>query len=289
MTDPRASRLIEKRQPHHPRKHPDIVWTAGKLYGYPVQATGPAEDREDTVGQVSDFYFDDQEWLIRYVVVDTGPWLLGRQVLLDASVLGQPFESAQRLTVALTREQIENSPDIDLHRPVSRQQLLDLHGYYGWPLPIYWGDMAIPGWPIIGVYPTPALPEESARKAAAEDVAARGRAKEQRASPHLHSTRKVGKYRIQAIGGPVGHVEDFYINGDRWAIHYLLANTRQWLPGRKVLIAPEWIERLSWTESKVYVRLTREEIKTSPEHDPSLPITHQEEILLYKHYGQLEE
>jgi len=251
------------------RQRRDITWTTGELRGYAVQGTDGA------IGHVSDFYFEDQRWTIEYMVVDTGPWLLGRQVLLAATALGRPITGERSITVSLTKKQIQNSPDIDLKRPVSRQHMLDLHSYYGWPLPIYWGNMAIPGQPVIGVYPT-YPPAETPPK---------HRTRDQGADPHLQSTRELEGYHLHATDGRIGHVDDFYIDEERWTIRYLLVDTKDWLPGRKVLIAPEWIERIRWAESEVRTRLTREEIRTSPEHDPASPITHQEEIRLYKHYG----
>ncbi|NLG50024.1 MAG: PRC-barrel domain containing protein [Chloroflexi bacterium] len=253
------------------RQHRDITWTTGKLIGYVVQGT------DGTIGHVKDFFFEDQRWTIQYMIVDTGPWLLGRQVLLATAVLGRPIRDERRITVSLTKQQIQNSPDIDLRRPVSRQHMLDLHSYYGWPLPIYWGNMVIPGQPIMGVYPASPPP----------NIPPKHRTRNQGADPHLQSIREVEGYHVHAADGRVGHVDDFYIDEERWAIRYLLVHTRDWLPAKRVLIAPEWIERIRWAESEVQTRLTKEEIRTSPAHDPALPITHQDELDLYKHYGQL--
>ena len=55
------------------------------------------------IGKVHDFYFHDDTWIIRYLVVDTGHWLPGRKVLITPSALGKPDWDALTFPVALTR------------------------------------------------------------------------------------------------------------------------------------------------------------------------------------------
>src|SRR4249920_3124468 len=85
-----------------------------ELYGNKLGAP------DGEIGHVKDFYFDDQNWAIRYLVVDTGTWLPGRQVLLSPYSLGRLDQVERVLRVNLTRKQIENSPSIETHKPVSR-------------------------------------------------------------------------------------------------------------------------------------------------------------------------
>ena len=96
-----------------------------------------AEDGE--IGSVYDVLFDDEFWILRYLVVDTGRWLSGRKVLLIPGVLGEPAWPERRLPVSLTRSQVEGSPDIDSDKPVSRQHETELNDYYGWPT--YWAAL----------------------------------------------------------------------------------------------------------------------------------------------------
>src|ERR1700722_15084776 len=104
-----------------------------QLYGDKLGAS------DGEIGHVKDFYFDDQNWAIRYLVVDTGSWLTGRQVLLSPHSLGRLDQGEKILRVNLTRKQIENGPSIELHKPVSRQYEELYYRYYGWPC--YWqGD-----------------------------------------------------------------------------------------------------------------------------------------------------
>lgn len=85
------------------------------------------------IGHVKDFYFDDQTWAVRYVIADTGNWLPGRQVLISPYAFGGLHQAEKVLRVNLTRKQIENSPAIESHKPVSRQYEEEYHRYYGWP------------------------------------------------------------------------------------------------------------------------------------------------------------
>jgi sporulation protein YlmC with PRC-barrel domain len=94
----------------------------------------------------------------------------------------------------------------------------------------------------------------------------------------------VSGYQIQALDGEIGHVEDFVIDDETWGIRYLIVDTRNWWPGKKVLVSPQWIERVSWDQSKVFANLLRETIKQAPEYDGSRPITRDYETRLHQHH-----
>jgi hypothetical protein len=104
--------------------------------------------------------------------------------------------------------------------------------------------------------------------------------------PHLRSTDAVSGHNIQATDGEIGHVEDFIIDDETWAIRYLVVATRNWWPGKKVLVSPQWIERVSWSESKVFVNLSREVIKRSPEYTEESLLTRDYETELHRHYDR---
>jgi hypothetical protein len=86
--------------------------------------------------------------------------------------------------------------------------------------------------------------------------------------------------------GDIGHVEDFLVDDATWMIRYMIVDTRNWWPGKQVLVSPEWIERVDWSDSKVHVRLTREQINKGPEYDPSGPVSRDYEARLHDHYGR---
>lgn len=236
---------------------------------YSIQAT------DGILGSVSDIYFDDAEWTVRYLVVDTGTWLSGRKVLIPASALGSPDNRLRHFPVQLTRAQVEDAPSIDEDKPVSRQHEADLHGYYGWEP--YWGAGGLaPGMAGYAPGAIPPPPPEPAAGAIAEEPG----------DPHLRSGREVIGYRIAATDGDVGHVEDILVDDDGWRVRYLLVDTRNWLPGRKVVMAPDWVRTIDWAERKVAVDHTRDQVKGSPEYDEVAGVSRAYERGLYEHYGR---
>jgi hypothetical protein len=223
------------------------------------------------IGKVKEFYFDDRHWKIRYLVADTGNWLKDRQVLISPYALVAVMKEDQQITVNLTKKQIEDSPLLDSDKPVSRQYEKVYYGYYGWPM--YWGGT--------GSYPD-AIDLEGMENR--EKSAIKKRKKTW--NPHLRSTHDVSGHHIQAADGEIGHVEDFIIDDETWTIRYLIVDTQNWWPGKKVLISPKWVERVSWPESKVFINLQRESIKQSPEYTDESPLDRDYETGLHQHYNR---
>lgn len=243
-----------------------------EVYGLGVEAS------DGDGGSVSDLYFDDQDWIVRYLVVDTGGWLGGRRVLISPVAVAETRWDERELRVRLTKSQVENSPDINLDKPVSRQQIVDLHEYYGWPA--FWGGSMTMGTATPGVYPMIMAGIDEIE----EEMREEGPSEKYRGDPHLRSARVVSGYGIHAVDGEIGHVTDYLVDDKGWVIRYLLVDTRDWLPGRTVLVSPRWIERVDWAETAVHVALTKAEIETSPEYDPENPPGREYEVLLYEHY-----
>jgi uncharacterized protein YrrD len=242
-----------------------------KIYGYKILA------QDNEFGHVNDFYFDDVTWMIRYLIVDTGNWLPGRKVLIPPSELDHPSWSNHALPVSLTKKQVENCPSIGLDEPVSRQYEAALHTHFGWEP--YWirGGM-MPPFPTVK---RPGMDQE-----AAVDEAGETPLHKKEGDPHLRSSQEVIGYHIQATDGEIGHVEDFIVDDELWDIRYMIVDTRNWLLGRKVLVAIPWIERVSWGESKVFVDLSKEKVKNSPKYDPLAPVNREYEEVLYDFYGR---
>lgn len=237
---------------------------------------------DGTLGNVEDFYFDDEAWAIRYVAVDTGTWLSGRKVLISPSSLDKVDRDGRRIEVRLNKEQIENSPHIDRHKPISRQHETELYDYYGYPYywggPYLWGPVAYPG----GFTP----PTEAVEQTSQTKELRAFREQQRMEDQHLRSTREVTNYYIEASDGEIGHVEDFIVDDTNWAIRYILVDTRNWWPGKKVLMSPEWIGSVNWNETKAYVDLPRERIKQAPEYEKNTPITRDYEERVYRHYNR---
>lgn len=236
------------------------------LIGHKIHAT------YGELGIVDEFYFDDKTWNIRYMVAETGGWLSGRKVLISPAALKAPDWKSKTFPVALTREQVRSSPDIDTKQTVTRQHELELHKHYAWAL--YWGDGFYAGGMSGGLIFPPA-PEEKEKQAP-----------QPLKETHLQGTRAVTGYRLHAADGPIGHVDDYIIDDEKWGVRYLVADTGTWLRGRKVIISPHWIKSVNWGSSEVFVDLTREAILKSPGFDPSVPVSEDYESELYDHYGR---
>jgi hypothetical protein len=236
------------------------------LTGHKIHAT------DGELGKVDEFYFEDRHWSIRYMVVETGNWLLSRKVLISPAALKTPDWKSKTFPVALTREQVRTSPDIDTKKTISKQHELELQKHYAWGGSYYAGGMS-------GNFMFPPVPDEGkrmetdARPAPGEDS-------------HLRGTRAVTGYKLHASDGPIGHVEDYIIDDGKWLIRYLVADAGLWLPGRKVLISPHWINSVNWGSSEVFIGLSQAAVKKSPEFNPSKPVSEDYESVLYDHYGR---
>ena len=251
-----------------------MLRTLAELEGYTIGAT------DGDVGQVSDLYFDDRAWTLRYFVVETGKWLASRKVLISPYAIGAPNWPERILPAAITRDQVRNSPEMDTDRPVSRQQEEQFLGYYGYPN--YWvggglwGPMAYPGATMGGsMLGAPTLQDTQAQ---AE--------RHQHDDHHLRSGKAIMKYSIRATDGDIGHVQDMLVEDGTWAIRYLVVNTSNWWLGHSVLVSPRWITDVSWTDESVSINLTRDTIKAAPPYTIQTQLDRLEEETLHKHYAR---
>jgi hypothetical protein len=219
-----------------------------ELYGDKLAAL------DGDIGHVKDFYFDDENWVIRYLVADTGSWLMGRLVLLSPHAFGKLDQHEKTLHVKLRKQQIQDSPSIDLHKPVSRQYETEYFGYYGWPT--YWEGDSMWG---LGGYPA-ALPPSK------EEVEVR-RQYRHRADKHLRSSEAVTGYQIEATDGTIGRVTGFMVDDRSWEIRDLVVEAGHWYAGQRILISPSRVKRISYEESKVYVDLSKLDIQQTVEND----------------------
>ena len=234
------------------------------------------------VGTVTQLYFDDEAWAVRYLVVDTGNWLRDRQVLISPYAVLHADPGSTEVRVRLTQQQVRDSPNIDAHKPVSRQHEIDYLRYYGYPT--YWGGPNVWG---MGAYPafdgldaTAALPLGAYPSIEPDPD-------EPPADTHLRSTEGMKGYHIETLDGSIGHVSGFVFDDESWVIRYLTVDTRNWWPGGKeVLLATGWIELIDWFGSTVSTTLTRDAIKQSPAYDDTIPVTRDYETALHEFYGR---
>jgi uncharacterized protein YrrD len=243
-------------------KDEKMLYRAKTLVGFKLHAL------DGEIGTVKEFYFDDLHWTIRYLIADTGDWLSGRKVLISPYALAGVRTEEKSITVQLTMKQIETCPSLDSDKPISRHYEDAYYGHYGWPLysngPYMWG-------PYPGIERDPLKWGGLVRSQKAWD-------------PHLRSTHDVTGHAVQAKDGEIGHVDDFIIDDVTWTIRYLSVDTQNWLPGKKVLISPRWIEKVSWSQSKVFFNLLKETIQRTPEYTDETLITRDFETILHQKF-----
>jgi sporulation protein YlmC with PRC-barrel domain len=241
----------------------EVLRSLKELVGYKIGAT----DRD--IGRLADVYFDDATMVVRHLVVDTGGWLSVRRVLIPPVSVGEPDWSAQRLPVSLSSKQVEQSPPGSADLPVSRQQEAALAEYYQWA----------PYWVGVGMAAPVVIPVPTSAKTHEEEEEASG-------DPHLRSLNEVMGYRIRAASREIGGVDDLIVDTDDWAIRYLVVDIGSWLAGRRVLVPPGWISRISWYEREIHTDLDGAVIEGSPSYDPAAPVNREYEVRLYDYYGR---
>jgi hypothetical protein len=242
-----------------------------EVSGYKLDA------KDGSLGRVKDFLFDDEHWTIRYMVANTRHWLPGRQVLISPVSLKEADWLSRGFAVDLTQEQIKNAPGLEEDAPVSRQYERRWYETYGYPY--YWGTADV--WGGGGTYPEDLL---QAAGIVPSERSEEGDPEEQERV--LRSVKEVDGYHIQACDGEAGHVSGFIVDDETWTIRYLVVNTRSWLPGRHVLLAPGWTTAVHWAVREVETSLSRDAIQNSPEFDPAVPVNREYEQTLYDYYGR---
>jgi len=241
------------------------------LQGYTLKET------DGEIGKVDEFYFDDVSWTIRYLVIKTGNWLSGKKVLISPKALLTPDWENETFPVNLTKSQIENSPDIDTDKPVSRQHEEELFTYYTWDP--YWGDGAH-GAGIFGAMPSDLYENE---EATAPVVPVEN---SEPHDPHLRSSDEVIGYGIHATDGEIGKVTDYILDDSDWRIDYLVVETGDWLSSKKLLLPAGWIKQVKWDNRIVIVNVTTEQVKNCPDFDASQPVNVADEKILFDYYGR---
>ncbi len=240
-----------------------MLFNVNTLRGYHLHGL------DGTIGHVKELYFDDHHWTIRYLVADTGNWLTGRTVLISPYAMSTVNRDERFISLALTKKEIENSPSLDSDMPVSRQFEESYYGYYG--LPIYWSGTLMWG-------PYPGIVRDPKGRVQAFPPPSRTW------DPNLRSTHDVTGHHAHAEDGDIGHVSDFLVDDETWALRYLVIDTGEWWPGRKVLVSSKWITRVHWSESRVFIGLGRNAIKAAPEYTKTTQVTREYEAALHRHY-----
>ncbi|MFY4730553.1 PRC-barrel domain-containing protein [Nitrospira sp. BLG_2] len=225
------------------------------------------------MGSISELYFDDQSWTVRYLVINTGGWLSWRNVLLAPLAVAGIDDADASMRINLRKEQIEQAPPIEEAKPISRQYEEAYYEHFRWA-PYWQAGTTFLGTPIPYPEPLPINLDEPVFSESPEES-------------HLRSSVEVTGYGIHAQDGEIGHIEDLVIDDEDWKVRYVEVNTRNWLPGKKALVQTARIKHINWHSRSVTMSLTRQAIQSAPAYDPSMLITPDYEIQLFKHYGKM--
>lgn len=194
-----------------------------------------SNDGQD-LGSVQDFYFDDERWAVRYVVVATGKWFTERVVLLLPMTIDRVRWDQRSLVFALARRHIESAPDADLAAPMSRRWEAAYANHYA--VPFYWAGTGL--W---GDWPTPS----EARLAVHEPAPARAGVDDE----HLRSTGKVAGYHLQATAERIGHVDDYLFDNLTWTIRYLSSTRATGSAAVPCSCQPSRVFRVDWVKQLI--------------------------------------
>jgi sporulation protein YlmC with PRC-barrel domain len=210
---------------------------AHKLLGFSLGAA------DGEIGTVKDIYFDDNNWIVRYLVVETGNWLFKRRVLISpCAVVGDIKNNI--LQVNLNKEQIKNSPDINTDMPVSRQQESSLTNHYSWPS---FGRAGL-GWPTTGMIKGASALVNKVEGTLDFD-------------PHLRSFSHVAQYEVYNEDGRVGLVKDLAIDFSDWSIPFLLLDDASTSDQERVVISTKRIASIDWETFQVKVSINNEDLQ----------------------------
>ena len=234
-----------------------MLQSVRQMIGRPIRTT------DGMIGKSVDAYFDDYFWVLRYLVLDSVNWLAGRNILLAPAVIGRPDWTAEYIPVALTQNQMAESLGIETNSPISpnKESVLsislsgDLHE--GDP-PLVLG----PRPSDIGVQGRESLDHQGTPQPKTQD------------DPHLRSAKEIMGYNVQTMDSAVlGFLDDLIMDDSNWELSYLVVDTRDWLPGKEVLVTPQHIRFISWKEHAVHLNLWQDSVKRCPKYYGS-PITH---------------
>lgn len=216
------------------------------LIGYRISATN------GVLGKIVDFYFDDKKWNIRYLVIETGNWLSGRKVLISSQEITKCDIEHQQFNLNLTMDQIRHSPNIDTQLPVTRQMEEILHRHHSWGF--YWENFIF-------------VHEKAAEKVKVNPITEDLYAVDNSVYDiHLQSALKVSGYHIHAIGGEIGHLNDYIIDDQTWKITDVIVDTHKFTGGKKVVVNVTHVDALNWSVYEVFLDISVNDVKNSPEY-----------------------
>ena len=232
-----------------------MVRILGDILGSAVYAT------DGKIGKVTDCYFDEDNWGVRFLLVDAGSWLTNRETLISPHSIERTNLNARRIDLDISKDKVKASPQFN-SKPVSRGYEAAYYQYYGyapyWPEAGPLGPGLTPVIPPGGVEPAPELSGHPGSGAVPTDE-----------TIHLRSARHVNGYRVKARNGEIGNLDDLLADEISWMVESAIIDTSNWPGGKPVVIPADRIERVDWSRARLIVNATTHEIRTSPEFETS--------------------
>ncbi|MFP4066411.1 MAG: PRC-barrel domain-containing protein [Spirochaetaceae bacterium] len=252
-----------------------MLRSMNQLKDYVILAT------DGEIGRTKYFLFDDEDWAVRYTVVQTGSWINRKTVLVSPIFLTGIRWEQHQITVNLTKEQVRHSPDLDAKQPISRKDEREYYRYY--KTPAYWTGYGLWG---TGMHPEDVLALSGSGHARPQNPISVS--EQEDTQTHLRSTAAMEGFSVFANRGEVGKIADFIFDEKTWAIRYLVVSTGRILSqGRRVLLSPRWTKDVSWRRRQVFVDLENTKIDEAPEYTPEQPVTPEYEQELLSYYGRV--
>lgn len=229
------------------------------------------ETKDGKKGKVKDFLFDEKQWSIRYIEADFGKLFSPKKVLIPKVFINKTKWEDRAFILELSTPEIDKCPEIDEHLPVSRKYEEKLSKYY--QISPYWSGAYLGS---TGGYFPPRPITVPSKKVEEDEV-----------GTVFRSFKEVEGYHIKALDGTMGHIEDMLVDDEDWQIVYAVLDTSNWLPwSKKVLIAIDWMDKVSYVQQEVEVNLNTKTIENAPEYKPDVLIDINYEKDLYDFYSR---
>ncbi len=237
---------------------------------------------DGAVGCLRDIHFEDTEWEVAQLEVEMVGETDRGTIFISTGAVVSPGSGRDEIAFDLSTQHGRASTPI----PTDGTQDNGFDSIYRWSP---YGSASAPR------DPDATAPGPSAGKLsdiipfAAEKVqrTCDTRQPDRSSEPRLRSLRELAGYRIEALDGDIGHIGDLVIDDQRWAIPFVVIDTRNWWPGTHVMVPSGEILGMSRADRIVFVSLSRQVIQGSPEFDPAIAISAEYRSRLDAYYSHL--
>ncbi|PSL50806.1 PRC-barrel domain protein [Salsuginibacillus halophilus] len=229
------------------------------------------------LGKIDDVYMDEDQWVIRYLVVNRKPLLPGGKVLVSPIAVERMDINGQTIHLNVTKEELEEAPGKEEAEPITRKKELELHHHFGygyyWPAQGMWGSFPYPHQLRVEA-PHHQRPQELPNE---EEIKVRSL---------KEMTGDWSGYDVEGSDGDIGTIDDVIVEDDTWNIRYISVDTGRLFSTGHAVLSSSWILHTEDEEKKVRVKMARHEVQAAPEYVPGQPLDREFEERLFDHYDQ---